>query len=200
MSVVFLSARVSRSTASLRRGAKQTISGLAQPRRRVQNPFGRAKTKRPTNLEKCGFVGLFLSNDFLDCFGKCSNRVAIEIIFYRWFVVNRRCLHEYNAVASLTKGEYFVKLEALSHIDELVAATSVQRNRDGSRRVVPDQKNHPFAKDGFEYRTVYFRDFDGKYYRIVLSVGLNEGIATVYNVGKIKETAAPDGTGNARRW
>ena len=79
----FLSARVSRSTASLRRGAKQTISGLAQPRRRVQNPFGRAKTKRPTNLEKCGFVGLFLSNDFLDCFGKCSNRVAIEIIFYR---------------------------------------------------------------------------------------------------------------------
>ena len=27
----------------------------------------------------------------------------------------------------------------------------------------------------------------------MLSVGLNEGIATVYNVGKIKETAAPDG-------
>ena len=27
----------------------------------------------------------------------------------------------------------------------------------------------------------------------MLSVGLNEGIATVYNVGQIKETAAPDG-------
>ena len=93
----------------------------------------------------------------------------------------------------LTSGEYYVKLKALSHIDELAEASVVQRNKDGTPKIEPDKKNHPFAKDGFEYRTVYFQDFDGKYYRVTLSVGLADGIATVYNVGKIKEATAPDG-------
>ena len=93
----------------------------------------------------------------------------------------------------LSKGQYFVKLTALSHIDELAEASTVQRNKDGTRNIEPDTKNHPFAKDGFEYRTVYFQDFDGKYYRITLSVGLNDGVATVYNIGKMKEAASPGG-------
>ena len=52
-------------------------------------------------------------------------------------------------------------------------------------------KNHKFATDGFNYRTAYFMDGDGKYYRITLSVGKNGEINTVYNVGKIKETERP---------
>ena len=51
---------------------------------------------------------------------------------------------------------------------------------------VPDDKNHTFAKDGFTYRTVYFQDFDGSYYKISLSIGEDNGVSTVYNVGKIK--------------
>ena len=94
---------------------------------------------------------------------------------------------------SLNKNEYYVKLSALSHIDELSEVSTVQRNKDGSRKVEPDKKNHPFAKDGFEYRTVFFKDIDGKYYRIVLSVGLADGISTIYNIGQIKETVAPTG-------
>ena len=94
----------------------------------------------------------------------------------------------------LRDGEYLVKLTALSHIDELAEASVVQLNKDGSRKIEPDKKNHPFARDGFEYHTVYFQDFDSKYYRITLSVGLSDGVSTVYNVGQIKESVAPEGS------
>lgn len=88
----------------------------------------------------------------------------------------------------LTDKEFLVKLHAEAHIDELA-----EISRKGKRPPVPDAKNHSFAKDGFTYRTVYFQDFDGSYYRITLSVGENNGISTVYNVGKIKADDIPDG-------
>ncbi len=81
--------------------------------------------------------------------------------------------------------EYRTKLNAESHIDEL-SATSKRGKKD-----VPDYKNHAFAKDGFNYRTAYFEDFDGQYYKVTLSVGKNGEINTVYNVGKIKEAPFP---------
>lgn len=81
----------------------------------------------------------------------------------------------------MTDEEYAVKLRAESHIDELS-----QVSRRG-KKTVPDYKRHSFAKDGFNYRTAFFMDADGKYYRLTLSVGKNGVINTVYNVGKIKE-------------
>ena len=81
----------------------------------------------------------------------------------------------------MTDEEYAVKLRAESHIDEI---SQVSRREN---RTVPDYKRHSFAKDGFNYRTAYFMDADGKYYRLTLSVGKNGVINTVYNVGKIKE-------------
>ena len=45
---------------------------------------------------------------------------------------------------------------------------------------------HNFAKDGFSYRTAYFEDFDGEYYKFTLSIGHNGEMATIYNVGKIE--------------
>ena len=54
-----------------------------------------------------------------------------------------------------------------------------------------DSKNHSFAKDGFTYRRAYFKDFNGQYYEVTLSIGNNGTIATVYNVGKIKEGVPP---------
>ena len=45
------------------------------------------------------------------------------------------------------------------------------------------------AKDGFEYRTAFFQDEDGEYYKLKISIGKNGDVATVYNVGKIKKTA-----------
>ena len=85
----------------------------------------------------------------------------------------------------MTDEEYAVKLRAESHIDELAEVSRRGKN------MVSDTKNHSFAKDGFNYRTAYFQDFDGSYYHITMSVGKNGLINTVYNVGKIKETERP---------
>ena len=84
----------------------------------------------------------------------------------------------------MTDAEYKVKLRAESHIDE-IAETSTRGNN-----VVKDYKNHPFAKDGFNYRTAYFKDGNNSY-KITLSVGIHGEIKTVYNVGKMQETALP---------
>lgn len=72
-----------------------------------------------------------------------------------------------------------------SHIDE-VAEVSKKKKGDQD-----DHKNHDFAKDGFTYRKAYFEDFDGQYYEVTLSIGHNGTLATVYNVGKIKESVLP---------
>ncbi len=88
----------------------------------------------------------------------------------------------------MTDEEYATKLRAETHIDEVAQIS--KRGKD----IVPDDKNHPFAKGGFNYRTAYFKDFDGQYYRLTLSVGINGEIKTVYNVGKIKEAQFPRGS------
>ena len=85
----------------------------------------------------------------------------------------------------MTDAEYLTKLNAESHIDEL-SKISKKGKKD-----VPDYKRHDFAKDGFNYRTAYFQDGDGKYYKLTISVGKNGEINTVYNVGKIEEAPFP---------
>jgi len=85
----------------------------------------------------------------------------------------------------MTDDEFAVKLRVEAHIDE-VAEVSTKTKQN-----VADSKGHAFAKDGFTYRRAYFKDFDGQYYEITLSIGHNGTVATVYNVGKIKESALP---------
>ena len=80
----------------------------------------------------------------------------------------------------LNDDEYLLKLRIESHIDEIS-----QVSNGNNKPLEPDKKNHPFAKDGFEYRTAYFEDFDGSYYRVIFSVGHNGQVNTVYNVGQI---------------
>ena len=82
--------------------------------------------------------------------------------------------------------EFKVKLRAESHIDELAEAST----RNG-RKLTQDKKKHAFAINGFSYRTAYFHDFDGKYYKVTISVGHNGTKATVYNVAQIKEDTLP---------
>lgn len=84
----------------------------------------------------------------------------------------------------MSDDEFTVKMHVEAHMDE-VAEISKQIGNTA------DQKNHKFAKDGFTYRKAYFEDFDGQYYEITLSIGNNGTIATVYNVGKIKESVPP---------
>ena len=89
----------------------------------------------------------------------------------------------------LSDNEFFVKLEAAAHIDELSEISTV--NNNGKR--TPDSKNHSFAQDGFTYRTVYFEDSNNQYYKVTLSIGHNGNIATIYNVGQIKKDSMPNG-------
>lgn len=84
----------------------------------------------------------------------------------------------------LSDNEFAVKLRAESHIDELA---EISFGND----IEADIKSHKFAKDGFVYKTAYFQDYDGQYYKIRLSIGINNNIATVYNIGKIKEDKLP---------
>ena len=83
----------------------------------------------------------------------------------------------------LTDKEFAVKLNAESHIDELSEIARSEKKGKGKN----DEKNHSFAQSGFTYRTAYFEDFDGQYYKITLSIGHNGQVATVYNVGKIEK-------------
>ena len=85
----------------------------------------------------------------------------------------------------MTDTEFAAKLRAESHIDELGQVS--QRGN----KTVPDTKNHAFATDGFNYRTAYFLDNDGSYYRVTMSVGKNGDINTIYNVGKLKGAQLP---------
>ncbi len=79
----------------------------------------------------------------------------------------------------MTNREFKAKLNAEGHIDEISAVSK------RGKYVSPDTKDHPFAKDGFNYRTAFFQDFDGKYYKLTLSVGKNGEINTVYNIGRM---------------
>ena len=80
----------------------------------------------------------------------------------------------------MSDNEFRVKLNIEAHIDE-IAETARSSKNTGSA----DTKSHAFAKDGFTYRTAYFEDFNGDYYRVRLSIGNNGTVATVYNVGKM---------------
>ena len=85
----------------------------------------------------------------------------------------------------MTDAEFAAKLRAEAHIDELGQVS--QRGN----KTVPDTKKHAFATDGFNYRTAYFLDNDGNYYRVTMSVGKNGDINTIYNVGKLKGAQLP---------
>ena len=84
----------------------------------------------------------------------------------------------------MTDEEFAVKMHIEAHIDEIAEVSKPNGGKD-------DSKNHSFAKDGFTYRRAYFKDFDGQYYEVTLSIGNKGTVATVYNVGKIKEGVPP---------
>ncbi len=86
----------------------------------------------------------------------------------------------------LSDNEFFVKMQALSHVDELAQIGVLQKNTDGTVRTIEDTKNHSFATDGFVYADVLFEDADGAKYTVTMSIGMKNGVGTVYNVGKIK--------------
>jgi hypothetical protein len=94
----------------------------------------------------------------------------------------------YNNYGQTMSDETFErKANAASHIDELIKV-SVR----GGETVLDEAGRHgDMAKDGWNYRTAYFMDFDGKYYRTRISVALGKDGSIVYNIGKMQERSIP---------
>lgn len=86
----------------------------------------------------------------------------------------------------MNDNDFYTKLLSEVHIDELG-----QISRKINKLPIPDYKNHSFAKNGFDYRTAYFEDFNGDYYKITMSVGKNGTVDTIYNVGKLEQRKRP---------
>lgn len=79
------------------------------------------------------------------------------------------------------------KANAAAHIDELVEVSS-----KGKKTVIDKDARHgDMASIGWNYRTAYFMDFDGKYYKTTISVAEGAGGSVVYNVGKMQERSTP---------
>lgn len=79
------------------------------------------------------------------------------------------------------------KANAAAHIDELVKVSS-----KGKKTVIDKDARHgDMASGGWNYRTAYFMDFDGKYYKTTISVADGSGGSVIYNVGHMKEEAFP---------
>ena len=100
----------------------------------------------------------------------------------------------YNQVKGmLPDEEYALKGRAASHIDELIQVARFT----GYRPDVDGKHENDIGEDGFNYFEAYFMDFDGKYYQIPFSAGLNDTEETVYSVGKIRQRRLPAGTGSS---
>ena len=83
---------------------------------------------------------------------------------------------------------YERKVNAGAHIDELALAST----RGSDKPTVDYNARHgSMASGGWDYRTAFFRDFDGKYYQCTISVSKGKDGNVVYNIGKMKERRFP---------
>lgn len=86
-------------------------------------------------------------------------------------------------VEFLGVSDYDAKTNAALHIDEIVKVSKLTRR-------APDFNSRHDA-DHFSYRTAYFMDYDGQYYKLEVSVKEHMGDKTVYNIGNIEKRSSP---------
>lgn len=85
------------------------------------------------------------------------------------------------------------KANAAAHIDELIKVSE----RGGKTVLDFGGRHGDMAKDGWNYRTAYFMDFDEKYYRTRISVALGKDGSIVYNIGEMQERSTPQINGSS---
>ena len=85
------------------------------------------------------------------------------------------------------------KANAAAQIDELIKVSE----RGGKTVLDFGGRHGDMAKDGWNYRTAYFMDFDGKYYRTRISVALGKDGSIVYNIGEMQERSTPQINGSS---
>ena len=80
----------------------------------------------------------------------------------------------------MSEDELRLKYEAGAHIDELI---KISKKGDVNE---PDDGSHEWA-DEWNYRTVFFEDSKGDYYRLKISVGIKDDVLNAYNLNKFRK-------------
>ena len=99
---------------------------------------------------------------------------------------------------TMSDEKFYVKSNAGVHIDEL-AQVSVNDNPNKKPKADQDARHGAFAEGGWTYRTAFFHDFDGKYYRLKISAAMGKDGTVVYNIGDIDERSFPKVTGSSAK-
>ncbi len=97
---------------------------------------------------------------------------------------------------TMSDEDFYRKANAAVHIDELAKAS---RAVPGVTRQDVGGRHGEFASGGWTYRTAFFMDFDGKYYRIRISAAKNPDGTIVYNIGDVKERSFPTVDGSSAK-
>lgn len=94
---------------------------------------------------------------------------------------------------TMSETAYERKANAAAHIDEL-AQVSIR----GKNNVADAEARHgQMASEGWNYRTAFFKDFDGKYYKTTISVSQGADGKMIYNIGKMQERSIPQISGSS---
>ena len=74
-----------------------------------------------------------------------------------------------------------------------------QVSKRGRTKRDAEGRHGAFASSGWNYRTAYFQDFDGKYYKMRIAVAQGKDGNVVYNIGQIQERSFPGIDGSSAR-
>ena len=100
---------------------------------------------------------------------------------------------ENGTMRRMSDTEYEAKLNAEAHIDELAQISEKNNQKPAADEIGTNGKpiHGELAKNGWYYRTAWFSDFDGQYYRVTISTADGNNGVVVYNVGKIEKRTSP---------
>lgn len=100
---------------------------------------------------------------------------------------------ENGTMRRMSDSEYEAKLNAEAHIDELAQISRKNNQNPVADEIGTNDKliHGDLAKNGWYYRTAWFSDFDGQYYRVTISTADGANGVVVYNVGKIEKRTSP---------
>ncbi len=104
----------------------------------------------------------------------------------------------YDEYGNFDKKKAGVKARATAQLDELL---EIGQDKKPEKPNAPDRNpegHQDFASEGWRYKTAYFMDVDGSYYKISMSVAYgSDGKIRAYNIGSVTQRARPDLTGSS---
>ena len=92
--------------------------------------------------------------------------------------------NHYSNGTTMDDEDFYVKANAAVHIDELI---KISENEGKPAKPDAGGRHGALASKGWEYRPVFFEDFNGTYYKMNISIPEGQSGKTVYNLGNIKE-------------